>query len=100
MKFLLIVTSNPFAKDYSTILNLTRELVKRGEVILFFSGNGVYYTVRPEARQFHELGARLLYCSHSAHQRGIENPLPFFESSSTYNLSRMMQEGMKVISFN
>ncbi|MCS7278138.1 MAG: DsrE family protein [Aquificaceae bacterium] len=100
MKFLFIVTSNPFAKDYSTIVNLVKELIKVGEVTLFFSGNGAYYIVRPETRQLKEMGARLLYCAHSAHQRGIEKPLDFFESSSTYNLSRIIQEYDKVINFN
>ncbi|MFN3976551.1 MAG: DsrE family protein [Aquificaceae bacterium] len=100
MKFLFIVTSNPFSKDYSTIVRLVEELVKRGEVALFFTGNGVYYTIRPEARRLKEMGARLLYCAHSAHQRGIEKPLDFFESSSTYNLSRLIQDYDKVINFN
>ncbi len=100
MKFLLIITSNPFAKDFSTVVNLTRELVKRGEVAIFFSGNGAYYTIRPETKELKELGARLLYCAHSAHQRGIEKPLEFFESSSTYNLSRFIKDYDKVINFN
>jgi sulfur relay (sulfurtransferase) complex TusBCD TusD component (DsrE family) len=99
MKFLLIITSNPFAKDFSTVVNLTRELVKRGEVAIFFSGNGAYYTIRPETKELKELGARLLYCAHSAHQRGIEKPLEFFESSSTYNLSRFIKDYDKVINF-
>ncbi len=100
MKFLIIVTSNPFAKDYSTILNLTRELIKKGEVTIFFSGNGAYYTIRPETRELKEMGVRLLYCAHSAHQRGIEKSLDFFESSSTYNLSRLIEEYDKVLNFN
>ncbi len=100
MKFLIIVTSNPFAKDYSTIVNLTRELIKKGEVTIFFSGNGVYYTIRPETKELKEMGVRLLYCAHSAHQRGIEKPLDFFESSSTYNLSRLIGEYDKVLNFN
>ncbi len=100
MKFLLIITSNPFAKDFSTVVNLARELVKRGEVAIFFSGNGAYYTIRPETKELKELGVRLLYCAHSAHQRGIEKPLEFFESSSTYNLSRFIKDYDKVINFN
>ena len=100
MKFLIIVTSNPFAKDYNTIVNLTRELTKKGEVTIFFSGNGAYYTIRPETRELKEMGVRLLYCAHSAHQRGIEKPLDFFESSSTYTLSRLIGEYDKVLNFN
>lgn len=100
MKFLLVVTSNPFAKDYNTVVNLTRELIRLGEVTLFFSGNGTYYTIRPETRELREMGARLLYCAHSAHQRGIEKALDFFESSSTYNLSRLIGEYDRVINFN
>ncbi|MCS7170811.1 MAG: DsrE family protein [Aquificaceae bacterium] len=100
MRFLIIVTSNPFSKDYNTLLNLVRELTKRGEVTLFFSGNGAYYTLRPDAKSFKDMGARLLYCAHSAHQRGIEKALDFFESSSTYNLSRFIQDYHKVINFN
>ncbi|WP_448588355.1 DsrE family protein [Thermocrinis sp.] len=100
MRFLFIVSSNPFSKDYATIYNLSKELVKRGEVIIFFTGNGAYYTIRPETEEFKKLGVRLLYCAHSAHQRGIKEALPFFESSSTYNLSRIMLECDKVLSFN
>jgi len=100
MKFLFIVSSNPFAKDYSTILNLSKELVKRGEVIMFFTGNGAYYITRPDTEEFKKLGIRLLYCAHSAHQRGIKDPLPFFESSSTYSLSKIMLECDRVLSFN
>lgn len=100
MKFLFVVTSNPFSKDFITVLNLTKQLIKKGEVTLFFSGNGAYYTLRPETEEFRRLGARLLYCSHSAHQRGIERVPDFFESSSTYNLSRMMGEYDKVLNFN
>ncbi|MFN7064630.1 MAG: DsrE family protein [Aquificaceae bacterium] len=100
MKFLFIITSNPFSKDYNTVLRLTEELIKKGEVALFFTGNGTYYTIRPETKRLKEIGARLLYCAHSAHQRGIEKPFEFFESSSTYNLSKFIQEYDKVISFN
>lgn len=100
MKFLFIVTSNPFSKDYNTLFNLVKELSKKGEVTLFFSGNGAYYTIRPDTRKLKELGARLLYCAHSAHQRGIDRTLDFFESSSTYSLSRLLRDFDKVIGFN
>jgi len=100
MRVLFVVSSNPFSKDYTTIFNLVKELVKKGEVIIFFTGNGAYYTIRPETEELKKLGTRLLYCAHSAHQRGIKETLPFFESSSTYNLSRIMLECQKVLSFN
>jgi sulfur relay (sulfurtransferase) complex TusBCD TusD component (DsrE family) len=100
MRFLFIVTSNPFAKDYNTIVRLVEELTKKGEVVLFFTGNGAYYVIRPETKRLKDLGARLLYCAHSAHQRGIEKALEFFESSSTYNLSRLIQDYDRVINFN
>ncbi len=100
MKFLLIISSNPFSKDYNTIWNLAQELLKRGEVTLFFTGNGAYYTIKEELRELKEKGVRLLYCSHSAHQRGIEKSLDFFESSSTYNLSKLIKEYDKVLNFN
>lgn len=100
MKFLFIVTSNPFSKDYNTLFNLVKELAKKGEVTVFFSGNGAYYVIRPDTVGLKELGARLLYCAHSAHQRGIERALDYFESSSTYNLSRLLQDYDKVIGLN
>ncbi|MEN3027693.1 MAG: DsrE family protein [Aquificaceae bacterium] len=100
MRFLFIVTSGPFSKDYNTLVNLVKELLKSGEVTLFFSGNGAYYTIRPEMQKLKELGVRLLYCAHSAHQRGIEKTLDCFESSSTYNLSRFIQDYDRVVSFN
>lgn len=100
MKFLLLVTSNPFSKDYNTVFKLAKELKNHGEVVIFFSGNGAYYTLRKECKELHDLGIRMLYCAHSVHQRGIEKPLDFFESSSTYNLSRMLPEFDKIIAFN
>ncbi len=100
MRVLFVVSSNPLSKDYTTIFNLVKELVKKGEVVIFFTGNGAYYTIRPETEGLKKLGARLLYCAHSAHQRGIKETLSFFESSSTYNLSRIMPECQRVLSFN
>ncbi|MEZ0361306.1 MAG: DsrE family protein [Hydrogenobacter sp.] len=100
MRFLFVVTSNPFAKDFSTLLYLVSALSKEGEVVMFFSGNGAYYLTRPEAKKFKDAGARLLYCAHSAHQRGVEKVPDFFESSSTYNLSKMLPEYDKVLVFN
>ncbi len=100
MKFLFAVTSNPFAKDFSTILNLVKALSRKGQVIIFFSGNGVYYLLRPETKSLSEFGARLLFCAHSAHQRGIENFPSYFESSSTYNFSKILPECDKLLAFN
>lgn len=100
MRFLFVVTSNPFAKDFSTLLNLVKVLSKKGDVAVFFSDNGVYYLTRPESKILKDLGARLLYCAHSAHQRGVLSHADFFESSSTYNLSKMLPEYDKVIVFN
>jgi hypothetical protein len=40
MRVLFVVSSNPFSKDYATIFNLVKELVKRGEVIIFFTTRG------------------------------------------------------------
>ncbi|GBC88400.1 hypothetical protein HRbin13_00522 [bacterium HR13] len=100
MRFLFVVTSNPFAKDFSTLLYLVNALSKHGEVAIFFSGNGVYYLTRPETKKFKDAGVRLLYCAHSAHQRGIQTALDYFESSSTYNLSKMLPDYDKVLVFN
>ena len=101
MKVLIVITSVPFAKDYSTITNLVKELRDRGhEVSVFLSGNGSYYLIRPDASSFAELGVRVYFCAHSAHQRGVEKLPSWAESSSTYNLSRMMGEVDKVIVFN
>jgi hypothetical protein len=49
MRVLFVVSSNPFSKDYTTIFNLVKELVKSVGVIIFFTGNGAYYTIRPRA---------------------------------------------------
>ena len=57
MKILLVVSSIPFSQDYATIFNLVKELVKRGEVIIFFTGNGAYYTISPETEELKKLGA-------------------------------------------
>ncbi len=100
MKFLFVVSSNPFSKDYTTLYNLVKTLSSKGEVVIFFVGNGVYYMVRPEAQELKTHASKLLYCAYSAHQRGVSDPPEVFESSSTYNLSKMLANFDKVISFN
>ncbi len=101
MRVLIVITSVPFAKDYSTITNIVKKLRERGhEVSLFLSGNGSYYLIRPDAGQFSEMGVKVYFCAHSAHQRGVDKLPSWAESSSTYNLSRMMGEYDKVIVFN
>ncbi len=99
MKFLFVISSNPFSKDYGSVYNLAKFLSKKGSVTIFLVGNGVYYMIRPEATQLKDY-AKIMYCAHSAHQRGVNNPPDIFESSSTYNLSRMLSEFEKVIIFN
>lgn len=101
MKVLLVITSVPFAKDYSTVTNLVRRLTGRGhDVSIFLSGNGVYYLIRPDASALADYGAEVFFCAHSAHQRGVDKLPEWAQSSSTYNLSRMMGEFDKVIVFN
>ena len=101
MRILFVITSVPFAKDYSTVTNLIKKLTERGhEVTLFLSGNGVYYLLRPDASQLAEMGVKVFFCAHSSHQRGVNKLPSWAESSSTYNLSRIMGEHDKVIVFN
>ncbi|MDQ7082484.1 MAG: DsrE family protein [Aquificota bacterium] len=101
MKVLFVITSIPYAKDYNTVLNLVKKLREKDhEVVVFFSGNGVYYLIRPEARELSELGARVLFCSHSAHQRGVPTDVGWAESSSTYGLSQIIGEYDRVLVFN
>jgi len=101
MRILLFITSVPFAKDYNTVRNLTKHLCESGhEVTIFLSGNGIYYLLRPEAEELKKFGARVMFCSHSAHQRGVKEHPQWAESSSTYSLSQMMKEFDKTICFN
>ncbi len=101
MRILLVITSVPFAKDYSTITNLLKNFSARNHrVSLFLTGNGVYYLVRPDADILKEHTEKVYYCSHAAHQRGVDKQPPWAESSSTYNLSKMVEEFDKVIVFN
>lgn len=101
MRVLIVITSVPFAKDYNTILNIAKKLRdKEHDVSIFLSGNGSYYLIRPDASQLSELGVKVYFCAHSAHQRGVDKLPGWAQSSSTYNLSRMMGEFDKVIVFN
>jgi sulfur relay (sulfurtransferase) complex TusBCD TusD component (DsrE family) len=101
MKVLFVITSVPFAKDYTTITNLVKTLSLRGhEVHIFFSGNGVYYLIRPDARILSEYCTKISFCSHSTHQRGITAFPDWAQSSSTYNLSKSLGEYERVIVFN
>ncbi len=100
MRVLIVITSVPFAKDFNTISNLIRTFNTSGdEVSVFLAGNGAYYLLRPEVKELSQL-ARFLFCSHSAHERGVETVPSWAESSSTYNLSKMLPEFDKVIVFN
>ncbi len=101
MKILFVITSTPFAKDYNTIMNLLRTLRSRGhELHLFLSGNGAYYLVRPDALRLSEYCTKISFCSHSAHQRGVNAVPDWADSSSTYNMSRSLGDYDKVIVFN
>ncbi len=101
MKVLIFITSVPYAKDYNTVKNLTKKLCEKGhEVVIFLSGNGVYYLLRPDAEELKNFGARILFCSHSAHQRGVKEAPKWAESSSTYNMSKMLKDFDKVLCFN
>ncbi len=101
MRVLLFITSVPYAKDYNTVRNLVKKLCEKGhEVTLFLSGNGVYYLLRPDAEELKNYGARILYCSHAAHQRGVKTPPQWAESSSTFSLSQMLGDFDRVITFN
>ncbi|NPB06312.1 MAG: DsrE family protein [Aquificae bacterium] len=101
MRVLILVTSGPYAKDYNTVRELTRTLTAAGhEVVLFLSGNGVYYLLRPDAEELKRFGARVLYCAHSAKQRGVKEAPPWAESSSSYYLSQHAEEFHKFLAFN
>ncbi len=101
MRVLIFVTSVPYAKDYTTVKNLTEKLCEKGhEVTLFFSGNGVYYLLRPDAKELALCGAKILFCAHSAHQRGVKEIPEWAESSSTYSLSQKLKNFDKVLAFN
>lgn len=100
MRVLFVVTSNPFSKDFLTLKMLVKALVPKAEVSIFFSGNGAYYIQRPGLEFFKDLGVKLLFCAHSAHQRGILTHPDFFESSSTYNLSKISTNFDKILVFN
>jgi len=101
MRILFVITSIPFAKDYGTVTNLLRRLSERGHrASIFLTGNGVYYLIRPDAVALRDYAEKVYYCSHSAHQRGVEGHSSWAESSSTYNLSKMMEDFDKVIVFN
>jgi hypothetical protein len=100
MRILIVITSVPFAKDFNTIKNLIGRFAELGdEVSVFLAGNGSYYLLRPEVEELSKL-AKFFFCSHSAHERGVNSVPSWAESSSTYNLSKMMGEYEKVIVFN
>lgn len=100
VKILFVISSVPFSSDFNTIYNLSKVLVEKAEIEFFLTGNGVYYLARPETEEFSKWGIKIYFCAHAAHQRGIKEVPSWAESSSTYNLSRLMQEADKVISFN
>ncbi len=100
MKVLILITSVPFAKDYNTINNLVKHFNLAGDdVSIFLAGNGAYYLLRPEVEELSKK-AKFYFCAHSAHERGVKTLPPWAESSSTYNLSKMMEDFDKVIVFN
>jgi DsrE/DsrF-like family. len=53
-------------------------------------------------KQFLDIGVKIIYCAHSARQRGIEESIKSqnFISSSSYDMFRKISEFDKVINFN
>jgi len=100
VRVLFVISSLPFSGDFSTIYHLAKVLVDKADVEFFLTGNGVYYLTIPETEEFLKWGIKIYFCSHAAHQRGIKDVPDWAESSSTYNLSKLVQEADKVLSFN
>ncbi len=102
MKVLIIVTSNPFSKDFDSVYKLSKALVDKAEVTIFLSGNGTYWLTYDMTKSFLDMGIRIIYCAHSARQRGVEESIKSqsFESSSSYDMFRRISEFDKVVSFN
>ncbi len=100
MRVLIVITTVPFAKDFNTVSNLIKAFKEAGdEVSVFLAGNGAYYLQRPETAALSEM-ASFFFCSHSAHERGVKSVPDWANSSSTYNLSKMLSEYDRVIVFN
>lgn len=102
MNVLIIITSNPFSKDFDSVMKLSKALKNKATVVVFFSGNGTYWLTYENSKKLLDMGIRVIYCSHSARQRGIEESIKstVFEPSSSYDMFRKIQEFDKVINFN
>ncbi len=102
MNILFVVTSNPFSKDFDSVMKLNQSLKGKANITIFFSGNGCYWLTYEQSKKLLDLGTKVIYCSHSARQRGIEESIKSqaFEPSSSYDIFRKISEFDKVINFN
>jgi sulfur relay (sulfurtransferase) complex TusBCD TusD component (DsrE family) len=102
MNILIVVTSNPFSKDFDSVYKLSKALVGKADVTIFLSGNGAYWLSYDMTKQFLDIGVKIIYCAHSARQRDIEESIKSqnFISSSSYDMFRKISEFDKVINFN
>lgn len=102
MNILFVITSNPFSKDFDSVMKLIQNLKDKASITVFLSGNGCYWLTYEQAKKLLDFGVRVIYCSHSARQRGIEESIKSqaFEPSSSYDMFRKISEFDKVLNFN
>ncbi len=102
MNILFVITSNPFSKDFDSVYKLCRVLKNHANIAIFLSGNGTYWLGYDMSKKFLDLGIKIIYCAHSARQRGIEECIKSekFISSSSYDMFRQISDFDKVINFN
>jgi hypothetical protein len=58
MNILIVVTSNPFSKDFDSVYKLSKALVGKADVTIFLSGNGTYWLSYDMTKQFLDIGVR------------------------------------------
>ncbi len=97
MRLALLLSSGVESQDCHTVLRLAEAILAGGnQVSIFLMADGVY--LAPSIAGLSDRGARVVWCSHNAQQRGL-SPVQGVEEGSQFDWASMVAEADRVVSF-
>jgi sulfur relay (sulfurtransferase) complex TusBCD TusD component (DsrE family) len=98
MRLAVLLTSGPESRDWRSAYRLAEAALAQGhQVTVFLMVDGVKNAARMAGLSAR--GAHVMWCSHSAQQRGVK-PVTGVIDSSQYEWSRAVAEADRVIGFS
>ncbi len=97
MRVAILLSSGVESQDYHTVLRLAEAALGGGhQVSVFLMADGVY--LAPRVAGLSDRGARIVWCSHNAQQRGLPR-VQGVEEGSQFDWASMVAEADRVVSF-